>query len=80
MSYVFDAVSQPGSQLDAICRDVSNEGVAHYRSKLLPAISHPGLVRWREQGIDYFHRLIEQGDQRNKEIWRGLRMPAQNYK
>ena len=35
MSYVFDAASQPGSQLDAICIDVSNEGVAHYRSKIL---------------------------------------------
>ena len=76
MSYVFDAVSQPGSQLDAICLDVSNEGVAHYRSKLLPAIQHPGLVQWREQGIDYFHRLIQQGHQRNKEISWGMRMPA----
>lgn len=27
MNYVFDAASQPGSQLDAICIDVSNEGV-----------------------------------------------------
>jgi hypothetical protein len=33
MSYVFDAACQPGSQLDTICIDVSNEGVAHYRSK-----------------------------------------------
>jgi len=33
MSYVFDAACHPGSQLDAICIDVSNEGVAHYRSK-----------------------------------------------
>lgn len=74
MSYLFDAVSQPGRQLDAICLDVSNEGAAHYRSKLLPAIQHPGLARWREQGINYFHRLIEQGHQRNKETWWGLRI------
>jgi len=40
---VFDGVSQPSSQLDAICIDVSNEGVAHYRSKILPPIKHPGL-------------------------------------
>ena len=63
MSYVFDAASQPGSQLDAICIDVSNEGVAHYRSKILPAIQHPGLMKWREQGLDYFDELIKQGAQ-----------------
>jgi hypothetical protein len=28
MSYVLDAVSQPGSQLDAICIDVSNEATS----------------------------------------------------
>lgn len=54
MSYVFDSVCQPGSQLDANCIDVSNEGVAHYHSKILPAIQHPGLMQWREQGLDYF--------------------------
>jgi hypothetical protein len=54
MSYVFDSVCQPESQLDAICIDVSNEGVAHYHSKILPAIQHPGLMQWREQGLDYF--------------------------
>ena len=35
MDYVFDFADLPGSQLDAICIDVSNEGVAHYRSKIL---------------------------------------------
>jgi len=74
MGYVFDAVSQPASQLDAICIDVSNEGVAHYRSKILPAIQHPGLMKWREQGLDYFDELIKRGRQRRKEIWWGLRM------
>jgi hypothetical protein len=28
--------------------------VAHYHSKILPAIQHPGLMQWREQGLDYF--------------------------
>ena len=74
MSYVFDAASQPGSQLDAICIDVSNEGVAHYRSKILPSIQHPGLMQWREQGLDYFDAMIKQGHNRDKEIWWGLRM------
>ena len=74
MSYVFDAASQPDSQLDAICIDVSNEGVAHYRSKILPAIQHPGLMKWREQGLDYFDELIQRGHERGKEIWWGLRM------
>ncbi|MEI6871736.1 MAG: family 10 glycosylhydrolase [Verrucomicrobiota bacterium] len=74
MSYVFDAASQPGSQLDAICIDVSNEGVAHYRSKILPPIQHPGLMQWREQGLDYFEELIKRGHTRGKEIWWGLRM------
>jgi hypothetical protein len=74
MSYVFDGVSQPSSQLDAICIDVSNEGVAHYRSKILPPIKHPGLMKWREQGLDYFDALIKEGHKRGKEIWWGLRM------
>ena len=74
MDYVFDFADMPGSQLDAICLDVSNEGVAHYRSKILPAIQHPGLMQWREQGLDYFDELIKQGHRRDKEIWWGLRM------
>ena len=74
MGYVFDSVCEPGSQLDAICIDVSNEGVAHYRSKILPSIQHPGLMQWREQGLDYFDELIKQAHRREKEIWWGLRM------
>jgi hypothetical protein len=74
MNYVFDAASQPDSQLDAICIDVSNEGVAHYRSTILPPIQHPGLMKWREQRLDYFDELITQGHKRGKEIWWGLRM------
>ena len=74
MDYVFDFADMPGSQLDAICIDVSNEGVAHYRSKILPAIQHPGLMKWREEGLDYFDALIRHGHQRGKEIWWGLRI------
>jgi hypothetical protein len=74
MSYVFDGVSQTSSQVDAICIDVSNEGLAHYRSKILPPSQHPGLIKWREQGLDYFDELIKQGHKRDKEIWWGLRM------
>jgi hypothetical protein len=74
MGYVFDFVDMPDSQLDAICIDVSNEGVAHYRSTILRPIRHPGLVKWREAGIDYFDELIEQGHRRGREIWWGLRM------
>jgi hypothetical protein len=74
MDYVFAYASQPGSQLDAICLDVSNEGVAHYRSKLLPIIQHRGLVKWRQEGIDYFERLVQEGHRRNTEMWWGLRM------
>lgn len=40
----------------------------HCRSKILPAIQHPGLVRWREQGLNYFDELIRRG----KVIWRDL--------
>jgi hypothetical protein len=74
MDYVFDFADMPGSQLDAICIDVSNEGLAHYRSKILRPIRHPGLMNWREQGLDYFDELIKQGHRRSKEIWWGLRM------
>jgi hypothetical protein len=74
MDYVFDFADLPGSQLDAICIDVSNEGVAHYRSKILRPIQHPGLMKWREQGLDYFDALIRHGHQRGKEIWWGLRI------
>ena len=74
MGYVFDFTDMPGSQLDAICIDVSNEGVAHYRSKILRPIEHPGLMKWREEGLDYFDAVIRHGHQRGKEIWWGLRM------
>lgn len=74
MDYIFDFADMPGSQLDAICLDVSNEGVAHYRSRILPAIQHPGLMKWREQGLDYFTRMIEEGHKRDIEIWWSLRM------
>ena len=74
MRYVFDFADLPGSQLDAICIDVSNEGVAHYRSKILRPIQHPGLVKWRERGLDYFDELIKQGHRRGKEVWWGLRI------
>jgi hypothetical protein len=74
MGYAFDFADMPGSQLDAICLDVSNEGVAHYRSKILRPIEHPGLMKWREQGLDYFDELIKHGHKRGKEIWWGLRM------
>ena len=65
MDYIFDYVDQPGSQLDAICIDISNEGVAHYRSKILPEIKHPGLLKWRAEGHDYFARFIEEGHKRS---------------
>jgi len=74
MDYVFGFADLPGSQLDAICLDVSNEGVAHHRSKILRPIQHPGLMKWREQGLDYFDELIKRGHQRGKEIWWGLRI------
>lgn len=74
MDYVFDFADLPGSQLDAICIDVSNEGVAHYPSTILREIRHPGLVKWRERGLDYFRELIARGHRRGKEIWWGLRM------
>jgi hypothetical protein len=74
MAYVYDFADMPGSQLDAICIDVSNEGVAHYRSKLLRPIQHPGLMKWREDGLDYFDALIKHGHKRGKEVWWGLRM------
>jgi hypothetical protein len=74
MRYVYDFADMPGSQLDAIGIDVSNEGVAHYRSKILRPIQHPGLIMWREEGLDYFDALIRHGHKRGKEIWWGLRI------
>jgi hypothetical protein len=48
--------------------------VAHYRSKILRPIQHPGLMKWRAEGLDYFDELIKQGRRRGKEIWWGLRI------
>ena len=69
MRYRYGYADQPGSQIDAICLDVSNEGVAPYPSKILPMIRNPGLLRWHEQGLDYIQRMIEEGRKRQKEIW-----------
>ena len=74
MGYVFDFADMPGSQLDAICIDVSNEGVAHHKSRIVRPIEHPGLVKWRTEGLDYFDALVRHGHTRGKEIWWGLRM------
>jgi len=74
MEYSFHFTDMPLSQIDAICIDVSNEGVAHYKSKILRPIQHPGLMKWHEEGLDYFNELIKHARNRNKEIWWGLRM------
>ena len=69
MRYVFDFADMPARQLDAIWIDASNKCVAHYRSKILRPIQHPGLREWREEGPDYFDALIRNGHNRGKEIW-----------
>jgi len=74
MAYVYDFAGRPGSQLDAICIDISNEGVVYYRSKIIREIRHPGLLKWRTEGLDFFTHLIAHGRRRGKEVWWGLRM------
>jgi hypothetical protein len=74
MDYVYDFASRPGSQIDALCIDISNEGVVYYRSKILREIAHPGLMKWREEGLDFFAHLTAEGRRRGKEVWWGLRM------
>lgn len=74
MGYAFHFAGTPGCQLDAICIDVSNEGGAHCRSKILRPIEHPGLMQWREEGFDYLDELIKHGHKRGEEIWWGLCM------
>lgn len=74
MEYVYDYTGRPGSQIDALCIDISNEGVVYYRSKILRAIRHPGLMKWQAEELDFFTDLISHGHRRGKEVWWGLRM------
>ncbi len=74
MEYVYDFTGRPGSQIDALCIDISNEAVVYYRSQILREIQHPGLMKWRAEGLDFFTHLIAHGHRRGKEVWWGLRM------
>jgi hypothetical protein len=69
MRYRFGYVDQPGSQIDLICLDVSNEGVVPYTSNILPFIQDPGLLKWREQGLDIISRMIDECRKRDLEIF-----------
>jgi hypothetical protein len=69
MRYRFGYIDQPGSQVDAICFDWSNESAVPYESRILPFIQHPGLLRWKAQGVDTVARMVAEAHKRGKEIW-----------
>lgn len=69
IAYRFSYADQPGSQIDSIWWDLENGDQAVYRSKLLPQFEHPGMRKWRDQGIDWVAELIKESRKRSLEVF-----------
>ncbi len=65
----FSAFDQPDSQVDCVgwCLDEGN--IAAYPSKVIPELQYPTLLRWRKEGIDIAHRIVEEGHRRKLEVF-----------
>ncbi|MBN1346327.1 MAG: family 10 glycosylhydrolase [Phycisphaerae bacterium] len=69
IAYRFDYVDEPGSQIDSLWWDIGALGYAVYPSKVLEPLTHPGLDKWRAQGIDWVERLVAETHRRKLEAF-----------
>ena len=75
----FNLIDTSGCQIDTVFWDVgmSEDSYAvHLNSKLLEPYSHPGLNRWREQGIDWIKTLVDESHKRGLEVFWSHRIGA----
>jgi hypothetical protein len=69
LDYRFRYLDEPGTQIDSVWWDMGRLGQVLYPSKFLDQLSHPGLDKWRKQGIDLVGRLLEETKRRNLEVF-----------
>lgn len=69
LKYRFDYIDEPGTQIDSIWWDVGRLGQVLYPSKFLDRLEHPGLQKWRDQGIDMIGRLVDETRRRSLEVF-----------
>ncbi len=69
LTYRFNYVDEPDSQIDSVWWDVGALGYATYPSKVLEPLRHPGLQKWRDQGIDWIERLVAETRKRKLEVF-----------
>lgn len=71
LAHRFDLIDR-GAPVDAIFWDIgfAEDTYAIYNnSKLLPPLHHPGIDRWREQGIDWVAELVKASHRRGIEAF-----------
>jgi hypothetical protein len=69
LDYRFRYIDEPGTQIDSVWWDMGRLGQVLYASKFLDQLSHPGLDKWRRQGIDLVGRLVEETRKRKLEVF-----------
>jgi hypothetical protein len=69
ITYRFNYIDEPGSQIDSVWWDIGALGYATYPSKVLEPFPHPGLQKWRDQGIDWVERLVAETRKRKLEVF-----------
>ena len=69
LDYRFNYIDEPGSQIDSIWWDIGMGDWAVYPSKILEPYERPGLMKWREQGIDWVESLVEECQRRDLEVF-----------
>ncbi len=69
LAYRFNDADAPGTQIDSLWWDIGPLGYAFYPSTVLEPFRHPGLQKWRDQGIDWVGRLIAETRRRNLEVF-----------
>ncbi len=71
LTHRFDHVDRPDSPIDAICWDIglAEDTYALYDSRILPLVQHPGLRKWRDQGVDWVGELVRATHERGLECF-----------
>ena len=69
IKWIFESVSQPGNQIDAIWWDIGGANAAPYPGRVGNRHEHPGLKKWWNQGIDWIQELVSESRKRNLEVF-----------
>ena len=70
LAYRFNYIDEPGSQIDSVWWDIGFGGSsAVWPSKVRPQVSHAGLQKWWDQGIDWVAVLVQECHERGLETF-----------